>query len=165
MQYTASAEQSWVRTENLDLMSRISMGDQVRVLKGIHREKQSTVLSDIDANGTFEIGIYTMAGEKKVRSAKTADVSLCNYRSQVLDRFSAIDLKKVVVKYHSLSHPWLHKTVLIRGNNAWKGKRGEAISHIPAYDSFMIWVHGSGYIHCKGSELSLLWVTSCQPRN
>ena len=67
-----------------------------------------------------------------------------------------MDIKIITVTNHSLSHPWLHKIVLIGGDHAWKGKQGEVLSHIPAHNSFTVWVHGAGYISCKASVLSLL---------
>lgn len=60
--------QLWIQIEDLVLVSRVCMGDQVDVVAGLHTGERATVLSDVDANGAVDVGSYSTSGEAKVRS-------------------------------------------------------------------------------------------------
>lgn len=67
-----------------------------------------------------------------------------------------MDLKVVSPMHHSLSHPWLHKPILIVGEHVWKGKLGEVVSYAPVRDIFGVFVLGSGEVELKRKHILLV---------
>lgn len=67
-----------------------------------------------------------------------------------------MELKVVSSKYHSLSHPWLHKPVLIVGEHVWKGKQGEIVSYAPIRNIFGVVVPGAGQVELKREHIFLM---------